>query len=613
MKILIATFFSIWPIVFFAQNSVDEDYFAQLCNINKQWLTHQQESPNELIHFETDEDAIQAHLLLVCNSLSQHTPTGLGKKELTSRLHLIQVLREYALKKVFPTNLHHSIRTPYFVDDFDVHCAVGYLMSQSGNKNLVAEIRANENYSYIADIKTLGVAEWASEHGFTVDELKWIQPAYSPSNNIHPIDNGTNGSVKKILASTLNSRTIIAGVFDSLDLSPCLNIGQYLDNQLSCLGNGLSGIINDISENQMGVIAYGQFEKEGNTYTMAIFSQGTWQYINIPTREGVVATAGFTGGGRIEVVINHPTEEGVQEIWFQSTSATWKKELTVNGIVNQIGASPLGRVFAGKFDEATTFDEQGEASGTVMTNNVIFRNHFNNNEWEGINGTEISDTVKAVLVINNQIYFGGIASKEPNSSGVVLARYLNNVLQPILLASSFSGDNPVSINSINFGLTNGSLIIGGQFHIIPMIGVQGNNLASYDVFNGSIKLIANLNNSVNTIASRNSEIYIGGDFTTNLNNVQLNHLGKINSTLKIDHKTLESTLNVFPNPFTDIITIEGTTSSSTYHITDKSGRILKEGYFTTNPIIELSDLPNGAYLLNVQNENGIFFKQLIKQ
>ncbi len=614
MKSIFLLLVVICPFVNFAQNSSDRDYFAQLCDINNQWLKHQEDSPNEQVHFETDNDAIQAHLLLVCNSLSKNTPANLSDNELTSRQNLIQTLREYALEKVFPTNLYHSIRTPYFVDDFDVHCAVGYLMSQSGSKDLVAEIRANENYSYIADIKTPGVSEWAQEHGFTVDELKWIQPSYSPSASlIAPVENGTNGPVNKMLINN-NGGVLIAGEFDSLDLQPCLNIGMYHNNQLSCLGEGVSGQINDISRDQRGVIVFGQLTYEGDTYTMAVFNEGVWEYLNIPSREGAIATAGFSNGNKIEVAINHPTDENVQEIWFELNSTTWEKRLTVNGIVKKIGPSSLGRVYAGKFSEATTYDEQGEADETVFTNNVILKKNYSTNIWEGLSGTGISDTVNTFMVINDVIYFGGTAINDEASSGVILTRYLNNTLQPLLYASSFSGDNPVSINSIGYGQTNNSLLIGGDFHYNPVMGTSGKNLANYDVFYNSISLIASLDQKVNAIVKRNNQIYFGGDFQTNLSTTEFNHLGRVVvSSLGVEIEMAENTLNVFPNPFTDIVKIEGVTSEYDYQILDGSGRVVRNGTLNSDSTIELRDLSSGLYLMNMETENGVISKRLIKQ
>lgn len=614
MKSILFLLTAIWPIVFYAYNSNHGSYFKQLCEINKEWLNHKSDSPNEKVYFETDNDAIQAHLLLVCNSLTNNTPSDLNKNQLESRFQLINELREYAVEKVFPTNLYHAERTPYFVDDFGVHCAVGYLMSQSGSKDLVAQIRTNENYSYIADIKTPGVSEWASKHGFTVDELKWIQPAYvPPTDHISPLGNGANGPVNKMVSNYYNGDLIIAGEFDSLDLEACLNIGIYQNEQLSCLGTGVSGKINDIAIRDGNVIVLGELNFQGLNYTMATFEGGVWDYMNIPTREGAVATAGYSGGNTFEVAINHPSDEGLQEIWIQSGISSWEKVMTLNGTVYEIGASPYGRVFAGKISEGITYDDQGLPEDTVMTNNVFFRENYGDHNWGGISGSNISDTVRTFKSLNSQIYFGGTAIDGGNSSGVVLTRYFNNTLQPLLLASSFSGFDQVSINSIDLGLSEGSLLIGGDFFYEPMIGTYGKNIASYDVFDNMLSPLAILDKSVNSVVIANNQIYFGGDFETNLTTNELNHLGRYDAVSGVDSDNLDNKLQVFPNPFIETIEIKGINSKYTYQILDGSGRVVREGSSKSNKTIQLSDLTSGIYFLNMQTEAGLISRRLVKQ
>lgn len=614
MKSVILLLVAILPFALFAHDSNEGSYFNQLFEINKEWLNHEKECPNEEVYFKTDEDAIQAHLFLVCKSLTKNTPEGLNETQLAARLKLIQVLRGYAEDKVLPTNLYHQERTPYFVDDFGVHCAVGYLMSESGSKDLVAEIRANENYSYIADMKTPGVSEWAFEHGFAVDELKWIQPAYvPPTDHVSPLGCGTNGPVNKMVRNYFNGEVIIAGEFDSLNLEPCLNIGVYQNDQLSCLGTGISGKINDITLGDGKVIALGEFNFQGLGYTMAVFQNGVWDYMNIPSREGAVATAGYSSMNTLEVAINYPTNEDLQEIWVLSETSTWEKVVTLNGTIYQIGTSSYGRVFTGKINEGITYDNQGLPEDTIITNNVFFRENYGNQNWSGISGTNISDTVWTFKEINSQIYFGGTAMNGGNSSGVVLTRYFNNTLQPLLLASTFSGFGLVSINSVDSGLSDGSLLIGGDFFYEPLSGTFGKNIAIYNVFENMLSPLAILDKRVNSAVVVNNQIYFGGDFQTNLSSNELNHLGKYEATAEVNNNSLEDELKVYPNPFTDVIKIEGLTSEYTYQIYDGTGKVIIEGRSNKDMNIDLSDLSSGVYLMNVHTGKGMTSERLIKR
>lgn len=596
--------------------SISDNYFEELYKINKEWLDYKDYSPQGHANFETDNDAIQTHLLLVCNYLKEKPTNSFNNRQLSNRNQLIEKLEQYANNKVFPTNSFHTERTPYFVDIYGVHCAVGFLMKESGHTDLVAKIKENENFKYIEDIQTVGVSEWAEKYGFTVKELKWIQPSYFPSSNLtQAIEEGANGPVYKISRSNINNALIIAGKFDSLNLEPCLNVGVYQNNQLSCLGDGVSGIINDITTSHIRTILYGQFDYQGGEYTMAIYDadDSSWNYLNIPSREGYIATAGYDSGTRIEVAIHHPDTPEKQEIWIQPGPNSWNKELEINGFIRQIGPSGLGRIFAGWFSEGLTFDEQGVVQDTVYTKNVIFRNHHNNFAWEPIIGTEISDTVNAFVRINSQIYFAGSSSNDPSSNNIILSRYLNSTFQPILFSTGFGAEDFVSINAIEVNNSNNSLIIGGDFLFHPMIGTGGSNLAYYNIFSHSLSMLAYLNNKVNTIATIFNEIYFGGDFTQNLSFVDMNRLGRVNTTLNTLEESAENqTVNIYPNPFTSFIKLENVNADEKYRVFDSHGKLVQEGKLNTAFQIDLSSLPKGVYFLNLRKEHEVINKKIVK-
>jgi hypothetical protein len=181
-KIILFLGFIIYNSVLFSINYKQNDtYFNHLYTVNKQWEFYKDACPKGKTSFKTDEDRIELHLKLVCNYLIKNTSNHLSKQQVKERYRLILSLLDYANKKEFPINLYHKNRQPYFIDHRGVHCAVGYLMQQSGNEKLAQQIKQEHNFDYIKDIKTPGVAEWATQYGFTINELKWIQPGY-PTN-----------------------------------------------------------------------------------------------------------------------------------------------------------------------------------------------------------------------------------------------------------------------------------------------------------------------------------------------------------------------------------------------------------------------------------------------
>ena len=128
--------------------------------------------------------------------ISFDDPPSKVKKVLLDVTHQVpgilkEPLASVALVSYDEFSIRYEVR--YFIDDFGVHCAVGYLIEQSGNGDLALEISEKFNYNYIEDIPSSKMLDWAEKFGFTVDELKWIQPGYPPVQTLNQLGNGTNG------------------------------------------------------------------------------------------------------------------------------------------------------------------------------------------------------------------------------------------------------------------------------------------------------------------------------------------------------------------------------------------------------------------------------------
>ncbi len=78
------------------------------------------------------------------------------------------------------------------------------------------------------------------------------------------------------------------------------------------------------------------------------------------------------------------------------------------------------------------------------------------------------------------------------------------------------------------------------------------------------------------------------------------------------HDVPESRLSISPNPSTGIFRIE-TDRRSTYRIHDLFGRNIQVGQTGGKTDIDLSEHPNGIYLITVETENGVSTLKLIKQ
>ncbi|RYM32525.1 T9SS type A sorting domain-containing protein [Brumimicrobium glaciale] len=609
IKTILFTLFIGFSFSFYANNHIPtKSYFDHLSEVNKEWSHHKEAAPEGLISFNSDLDRIQLHLNLVIDHLKTNSPSNFNSDQISNRLTLLDKLQDYADNKVFPINKYHSIRTPYFVDHLGTNCAVGQMIYVSGNEDLVAKISKEHNYDYLKDTLTEGVVEWAKEFGFTLDELKWIQPAYPPTQTMDQVLDGTNGKVNKILRHYSGEKLTIAGEFTELDGSPCLNIGFYENNQLSCYGNGLDGKINDILHLIDGIYAFGEFTHSGEVFPIAKFDGTNWNYIGIPNRIGATASvANFGGSGyNYEVAIAHSSIPNHQEIWHFMNNNTWERQAKVNGIINDILASGYGRVHVGNFDSVIVYNSNATIDTSLSVNNVVISKYYED-VWHGISG-EISETINIVKEIGGALIFGGTCVGSAWGNDVCISRYFNSVLQPLYLNDHQFLQYSVNTIAYNYG---DKFTFGGDFEIDPGIGTYGINLANFNLISNSIEPLADLDQPVNSLIYFGEDLYIGGDFQNNLGS-PINYLGKMSSTVGLNENTAEINLNVYPNPFNSIINLEGIEEGAKYSILYIDGRVAKSGTVMNEKINDLDFLPKGSYLLQLESMKGNIVRKIFK-
>lgn len=156
--------------------------YDQLCALNSQWKTNKPDYAvlNERILLSTDQEMIKMHLTLVENTLRNKDISHLTPDQKEKRMQGLAILHNYCKRGVFPVNLYHSERTPYFIDYLGTACAVGQIVIETGFGDFAEQIKNENNYGYIFDLENKYplLTEWAYTHGFTMEELAWIQPTY---------------------------------------------------------------------------------------------------------------------------------------------------------------------------------------------------------------------------------------------------------------------------------------------------------------------------------------------------------------------------------------------------------------------------------------------------
>ena len=154
-------------------------FFTQLCEFNPNWENYELRVPDkEAILFSSEVEYIQAHLTSVLSILRSNSTDHLNSEQFKSRHHLIEVLDAYRAAGNFPINYYRNERIPVFIDEHNTHCAVGFLMQETGFESLAREISTTDNYIWVKDISDARVLQWQAQSGFTLEELKIIQGAY---------------------------------------------------------------------------------------------------------------------------------------------------------------------------------------------------------------------------------------------------------------------------------------------------------------------------------------------------------------------------------------------------------------------------------------------------
>lgn len=585
-------------------------FYSHLMELNDNWRFV---SPGNYA-FETDfaneEERIQAHLFAVI-ALIRSEKHEFSKEQLSQRNQMLVQLQSYAQNGVFPKNLYHTQRTPYFIDHLGTHCAVGYLMEQSGHDELAQRISRTENYAFVRDIQTPGVAAWASKHGFTLDELALIQPTYSIPSDYQNIQGTTNGPVTRLTThySQGQQSLIFSGDFTEINGLPCLHIGRYQENQLSCLAGGLNGEVIDVKHNFNELYVAGNLESNGLFYPLAHLNGGSWEYFSLPHTDtykvisfNVYPLLFSAPSLHVQMVIK-PQNSPRYEIWAMDDDGVWTKKAETNGIVNDIESSYSKIVYAGKFDSVFVY-QNGSPATYFQTNNII--SHDLDFVFDNSIQGPVSDSILTVLIKeDNDMYFGGTFSVE-NAGSVAIAHYLNGVVQPLAVGGSFTNTGSLSpefIKNIGFNPWTEQLYFSGSFTSGWMD--MGSNFATYNFAQNIVYPDNNFNGVVHDFEFFENARYFAGEFNQTGPNGVTGYLVRQNAINSVSE--LSKKIQIYPNPATDKIQLKGFEPGSLYEIRDINWKLLLSGKVSPEGI-DVSQLETAVYFLKTGTETHRFVK-----
>ncbi|MFT4986489.1 MAG: hypothetical protein ACI8U0_002133 [Flavobacteriales bacterium] len=582
--------------------------------VNQEWNKYPEAVTSIHLNFDSDIDRIAKHLHLVIDHLKENTLLTYDENQLEKRFQLLAELEKYASDKKFPINTGHKSRQPYFIDDYGTHCAVGFLIAESGNEDLAQKISKEHNYDYIKDIKTEELFTWANEHGFTLDELKWIQPEYPAATVIESVGNGTDGAINNFCYQD-GLGLIFSGSFNTVNSLPCINIGLYTEDQLSCLGQGLIGVINDIHiiDSLGTLVTAGLVTNNNSSYPAAIFQDNSWEYLQIPERIGATGHVLYKGGSISDgtnenqysyiIVISHPSLNGTQEVWRYFDNDGWIQMASLTGVVKDIAHMPEDIAFVGNFNSITN----AYTNETIYTNNVALNNIFTNS-WSTIDGT-LNDTVYTALTVANSTFFTGTCNSYFSDNNTCISRYYNNNLQTVVINNT---NDYGWINKLAHQDGTTELILGGKFHL-NLGSDYGFNLGKYNYFFDGGQMLAAPNDEVKDLAFINDQLYLGGHFTGNWYTENLKHLARVFNPVGIGESNLRNENTIYPNPFNDHIILDSDINNFEYEIYSMTGQMVKEGFADGKNINGLDNLVTGLYTVHVFTNSKTFNHKIIKE
>ncbi|MDX1446209.1 T9SS type A sorting domain-containing protein [Lishizhenia sp.] len=595
-----------------------------LLTVNSQWTYFQDQLPQEEVFFNNDTERIAYHLDNVCRLLKAQNTEHLSAEQLENRMNTISILEGYAARKVFPTNHYHVERQPYFIDNYGVHCAVGYLVKETGYPEISKEIARTQNYAYVKEIQSEALLQWAKDYGFSVQELALIQPAYAPMTTLSNLGTGANGEVVDLfIAQQYPNDLVIAGNFTELGGIQCVNIGMYKQGNFSCFGSGLDGIVEGVHffrymSGEPFLRVFGDFEENGVHYPYAEFKNGSWSLKEIPQRINTNST--IITGWKDDFFVGIPVtgELHAYEVYsVLNDSVSLYAE--IYGELYTMNGGYLGEKtsFGGDFDSLRLVNEDT----IILANNVLL---WHNNQYVTVH-ENIIDKVYNIQPHGTSVILSGNAelNSSDDFSKPLITRYVLGTNQAIINLSYLY--NPYQ-NTVYNSFIYSTKIIGNWLYaagdveksISPYDGGRG--VLRINLITGIFEFVMCVDNNVNDIEFVDGELIVGGDFTENRSDWPLDFqsiqmLGKANENYSGIDSFDQNEMNVSPNPVQGnasiTLNLPETVTISSLKVIDMKG---SSSELVASKEIQLPNLKSGTYILVVQTSDGnIYREKLIVQ
>ena len=566
---------------------------AHMIEVNAQWRIKDNTSLDEhMVSFANENERIATHLRMVCDQLVANMPEGLSAAQHGLRLQLVETLRAYADRGVFPQNHALPYRNPVFIDPHNTACAVGHLMRESGNGALAQRIHDEMNLAYVLDIPLPEVGAWGSEHGFTADELAWIQPGYPATDRWIAFGGGTNAPVTTLLKLS-NGDLLVAGEFTQAGGSNHMHVARWDGSAYQPLGNGVEGTIECAIE-QAGVIMVGGTFQNGNA-DAAIWNGATWTYTSVFPGMSPAVHAFHIHNNELYAAGTESGFAGTDHRVSKLVGMAWQYVGgNMNNTIHALASYNNELVMGGAFTGLSSF---GNPDSSVMH---VAR--YDGNAWlqyaDGLNAT-----VRDLELFDGQLHAGGDLYE--NIAPVFgLARIAVGAttweqLMPNLTLYFFPGAGPTHLSCLF--ATDTALYLGGSFSLASGLS-YGSNIAVFHGLVDGFTPTATFDAPVRALAMVGTRLVAGGDMLT-ANGDQVDHIAELELATGIDEVPGSIEMSLWPNPAHTSVSVSlGKTLSpdAHYDVTDATGRVvISERVITERFAIDAGALATGVYTLRV--------------
>ncbi len=578
---------------------------AHLVEVNALWdrmdPTRGDVSPT---HFSDEVQRIATHLHLVRANLLARTSEGWTEGQVLHRTRLLDRLGDYADAGTFPQNHVLPARNPVFIDPYGTACAVGWLMIESGHRELAEEISAHMNLAYVLDMPSTplwpSISEWAVTHGFQADELAWIQPGYPPAVPWAPLDGGTDGPVT-VLHTLDNGHVLVCGSFTEAGGSAAERVALWNGTSLVPMGSGLNGTITCAVEYNGEVYVGGNMfngisdlaKWNGSSWEFSVVFSGKLPHINaLHVHDGMLHAAGETMGFA-----------GVDHHVMRFTGGGW---VTMGDHFND-------RVLA-----LESFNGELVAGG-MFTQSVSITDPFMPHvaRFDGTGWSQLGDgldaSVRDLLTVDGTLHAGGdLYVNVLPTFGLARITVGANDWQHVLpghVDYISSGVGPSYIASL--AAHDGLIYFAGQFEMYFLM-LMGNHIASFNGTPDGVEPLAYLDQHVHATAVANDRLFMGGEF-----NAWLPYVAAVDISTSLNDPRATELMTMAPVPTTDELFIDVAdtdTRAAVLEFLDAQGRTVAV------PLVRLGDriradvsaLPAGMYVVHLRMGDRVGTGRFIK-